>query len=133
MAGITPFTSGGDGPGCFTGALQAPSAGVRVTVVIVRGAHRCVDPAGEHMGVVFYGIDPVMWSCLSDADIPSFKTWSAGNFAGVQPFAVTSPLPAINCPPSITAQPATMVAMRAELTKLGPAWLAQAAQAQPAA
>lgn len=133
MAGITPFTSGGSGPGCFTGELLAPSAGVNVTVVIVRGAHRCVDPAGEHLGVVFYGLEPVMWTCLSNADILRFKTWSASSFAGVLPFEVTSPLPAINCPPSITAQPAAMVAMRAELTKLGPIWHAQVSPAQPAA
>lgn len=133
MAGITPFTSGGDGPGCFTGELLAPDAGTRVTVVIVRGAHRCVDPASEHLGVVFYGGEPVMWTCLMEAELVRFKIWCAGNFAGAQPFAVSSPIPAINCPPSITAQPAAMEEMRTELSKLGADWLKQVSRAQPAA
>jgi hypothetical protein len=104
-----------------------------VAVVVVRGAHRCADAASEHLGVVFYGVAPVMWTCLTDADLAGFKTWCASNFAGVQPLVVTSPIPAINCPPSITVRPAAMEEMRAELTKLGPAWLAQVSPARPAA
>ncbi len=133
MAGITPFTSGGDGPGCFTGELLAPNAGIHVTAIVVRGAHRCTDAAGEHLGVVFYGVEPVMWTCLREADLVRFKIWCASSFAGVQPIAVTSPVPAINCPPSIAERPAAMAEMRAELLRLGPAWLAQGSPARPAA
>ena len=133
---ITPYASGGDGPGCFAGELSAPAVGVTVTVVIVHGVHSCADPASPHMGVVFYGSSPAMWTCLSDAEIPGFQSWSTTHFAVVQFLETTSPVPSINCPPSL-ADPAatmtTMTAMRAELTRLGPSWFAQAAPARPAA
>jgi hypothetical protein len=133
MVGITPFTSGGDGPGCFTGELRAPDPGVHVAVVVVRGAHRCVDPGAEHLGVVFYGAEPVMWTCLLEPELVRFEIWCASSFAGVQPFMVTAPVPAINCPPSIAVRPLAIEQMRTELTQLGPAWLAQMSPARPAA
>lgn len=132
MEGIKPFI-GGDGPGCFTGELQAPGNGVEVTAVIIRDAHRCSEAASEHLGVVFYGTEPRMWTCLTDTDITRFKIWSASHFAGVRLCEVTSPVPLINCPPSLDALPAAMADARTELTRHGPAWLAQAKQAKPAA
>ncbi|HEX3761924.1 MAG TPA: hypothetical protein VHW23_24660 [Kofleriaceae bacterium] len=132
MDGIKPFI-GGDGPGCFVGELVTPGEGVHVTVVLIRDAHRCNHATSEHLGVVFYGTEPRMCTCLTSADIVRFKIWSASNFGGVQPCEVTSPVPQINCPPSLAALPADMAAIRAELTKHGPDWLAQARSAKPAA
>jgi hypothetical protein len=112
------------------GELVPPGNGVQVTVVIIRDAHRCKDAGSEHLGVVFYGTDPRMCTCLSTTDIVRFKIWSASNFAGVQPCEVSSPVPQINCPPAASVLSAEdIAATHAELTKHAPDLVKQAKRA----
>lgn len=133
---IVPFSSSGD-PGCFTGTLSSPEAGVTATVVIARGIGICRHSASTCMGVVFYGANAVMWTCLSDAELASFQTWSQGTFPGARILKVTSVQSAIICPPpAMVADDHTteeIAEVQRELTRLGETWLAQATPVTPAA
>jgi hypothetical protein len=121
---IKPFSSDGN-PGCFTGNLSA-IAGVP-TLVIVHGAGRCRDGDHADLGVVFDGAEPVMWTCLSAAEIPVFRAWGQGNFPGAQILDVKVALANVNCPPpssSAQVQSAAASEMRALLVSLAATWLA---------
>jgi len=130
---IVPFSSSGD-PGCFTGTLSGPAASETVTVVVARGVGICQHPDSTCMGVVFYSATPVMWSCLSDADLPAFRGWCKHNFTGARILDIDAVKSAIVCPPptlDAAAHTAThaehVAAVQSELTTLGKTWLAQRA------
>jgi hypothetical protein len=123
-------------PSCFTGDLQAP-AGAVVTIVVVKGAGQCRDVAHNELGIVFFGANPVMWTCLADADIPKFQAWGLKNFAGAETKVVGGPLAVVVCPPptaTAQARDAAAAQMRSMLVGLGKTWLASAISApRPAA
>lgn len=119
-------------PSCFTGDLSL-AVGVTVTVVIVRGAGTCRDDQHGNLGVVFYGAEPVMWTCLADGDLARFHDWGQDSF-GVQALEVTRAIANVNCPPPMAPRQLRMdatTAMRATLVALGRDWLAGAASAVP--
>jgi hypothetical protein len=120
------------GPNCFTGDLAA-SAGA-VTVVVVHGAGQCRDLAHGDMGVVFFGADPVMWTCLASSETAKFLAWGRASFPGARPMEVTANLGGVNCPPpDATAAELNSAAarVRAELALQGRTWLASAIPAAP--
>lgn len=124
---ITPYSTDGN-PGCFTGDLSL-AAKLPPTIVIVHGAGTCRDSAHNDLGVVFCGSEPVLWTCLSDAEIPSFQAWSQGNFPGAPVLDVTTVIAHVNCPPPgslVDVQLQAATEMRAQLTSLGQVWLASA-------
>jgi hypothetical protein len=125
---VAPFLST-TGPNCFAADLS-PNAGVVVRVVVVSGAGQCRDIAHGDLGVVFFGMNPVMWTCLSSADIERFKTWARSNFSA-EPMDVAANLGGVNCPPPDATEPqmdAATAEMRNMLTELGSTWLADAAK-----
>ncbi len=134
MKRITPYSSDGN-PSCFAGDLSLAD-GVTPTVVIVRGAGTCRDAQHGNLGVVFYGSEPVMWTCLSDGELPRFQAWGQDSF-GVQVLEVTKVIANVNCPPPLAPSAQrndATAAMRVTLTELGQSWLASASAApQPAA
>jgi hypothetical protein len=133
MKRITAYSSDGN-PSCFTGDL-ALAAGVTPTVVIVRGAGTCRDSQHGNLGVVFYGAEPVMWTCLSDGELPQFRAWGQDSF-GVPVREVTKAIADVNCPPPMAPSQQlseATAAMRATLLQLGQDWLAPAAASKPAA
>jgi hypothetical protein len=123
------------GPNCFTGDLSA-SAGA-VTVVVVHGAGQCRDLAHGDVGVVFFGANPVMWTCLASAETANFIAWGLASFAGARRMEVTANLGGVNCPPpgaTAAELDAAAAQMRAALTQQGKTWLAAAIAApRPAA
>ena len=128
---IIAFSSDGN-PSCFCGDLSL-AVGVTPTVVIVRGAGTCRDDAHGNLGVVFYGSEPVMWTCLSDGELGRFRTWSQDSF-GVQAREVTRAIANVNCPPPMAPSQQVSeatVAMRTTLTELGREWLASVAVRAP--
>lgn len=126
---IEPFSKTGD-PGCFTGTLSRPAPGVRVTVVIARGVGICTHSATTCMGVVFYGASAANWTCLSDAELDDYLTWSRKNFPGARNRSVAAVHSAIICPPpsgdGLVENPG-IEAVQSELTLLGESWLVEAA------
>ena len=131
MKRIIAFSSDGN-PSCFCGDLSL-AAEVTPTVVIVRGAGTCRDDSHGNLGVVFYGTEPVMWTCLSDGELGRFRAWGQDSF-GVQAREVTRAIANVNCPPPMA--PSQLVseaaaAMRMTLTELGRDWLAAAAARVP--
>ena len=126
---IIPFSKTGD-PGCFTGTLSRPELGVSVTVVIARGVGICTHSATTCMGIVFYGARAANWTCLSDAELGNYLTWSQSNFPGARNLSITATHSEIICPPpsgdGVVATPG-IVAVQRELTRLGQTWLAEAA------
>lgn len=120
------------GPNCFTGDLSA-SAGA-VTVVVVHGAGQCRDLAHGDMGVVFFGGEPVMWTCLASTETAKFLAWGLASFPGAHPMEVAANLGGVNCPPpdaTATELDTAAAQMRAALTLQGRAWLASAIPAAP--
>lgn len=119
-------------PSCFTGDLTL-AVGVTVTVVIVRGAGTCRDDQHGNLGVVFYGAEPMLWTCLADGDLSRFETWGQNSF-GVQALEVTQAIANVNCPPPTAPLQLRMeatAAMRTTLTALGKDWLVAAASTLP--
>jgi hypothetical protein len=105
------------------------------TLVIVSAAETCRDDQREHLGVVFYGLDPQAWGCLSDTEVAAFHAWGTATFPAVQIVTVTAPLPAINCPPP--AANATLLATlreetRSALMAMAPCWFVPATPAAAA-
>lgn len=120
------------GPNCFTGDLSA-SAGV-VTVVVVHGAGQCRDLEHGDLGVVFFGANPVMWTCLASTETAKFKVWGVASFPGAHAMDVTANLGGVNCPPpdATAAELDTAAAqMRAALTEQATTWLASIISAAP--
>jgi hypothetical protein len=135
MKPITAHSQDGN-PSCFTGDLTLVT-GVTPTVVIVRGAGTCRDDQHGNLGVVFYGFEPVMWMCLSDAGLAGFRAWGEDSY-GAPVLEVTQAIANVNCPPPLTTAPEQLreatAAMRATLVELGQNWLAGASLApKPAA
>ena len=122
-------------PSCFTGDLTL-GVGVTATVVIVRGAGTCRDDQHGNLGVVFYGSEPVMWTCLSDGELSRFQAWGQDSFGGPV-LDVTRAIANVNCPPPTAPLQVRLdatAAMRATLVDLGRDWLAAAsATPKPAA
>lgn len=131
MKRITPYSSDGN-PSCFTGDLSL-AAEVTPTVVIVCGAGTCRDNQHGNLGVVFYGAEPVMWTCLSDGELSRFRAWGQDSFGGPV-LEVTQAIAGVNCPPPMAPSQElsdATAAMRATLVALGQNWLAAAASAAP--
>jgi hypothetical protein len=122
---IKPYSSDGN-PGCFTGDLSAIT-GTTATIVVVHGAGQCRDSDHDDLGVVFNGSEPVMWTCLSAAEIAKFHAWGRSSFPGARTLDVTTALADVNCPPpssSAQVQRDAAAQMRALLTSLAAIWLA---------
>jgi hypothetical protein len=99
--------------------------GVIPTLVIARGSQTCHDDGRAHRGIVFFDAEPVAWCCLSDDEATDFKLWGARTFPSVQIVTVSSPVPTINCPPTVPSfheDREHAEAMLAELRQLAPRW-----------
>jgi hypothetical protein len=119
--------------GCMQlGALPAIN-GRTATLVILRSSGNCNDTTRKNTGVVFFDSEPVAWNCLSDDEVSRFEDWGAATFSPVRILAVTTPIPAINCPPQMTTEPELSQlrdAIRSELRRLGPTWFANGSVSQ---
>lgn len=128
---VVPWAKSG-GPGCATQDPIAAANGVVPTLVVLSAIEACSEAQRPHTGVVFYGFEPQAWACLSDTEVAAFKAWGATAFPAVQIVHVTSPLPAINCPPP-AATAAVVAALlddaRAQLKALAPSWFVPATPA----
>jgi hypothetical protein len=122
------------GPGGCAQLDPLPLAdGIVPTLVVVRASGNCKDAVRKNTGVVFFGTEPVAWNCLSDDELSAFKAWGTAAFSSVHILTVTSPAPAINCPPpKLTASELAAVrdAIRDDLRRLAPLWFAQPALAR---
>jgi hypothetical protein len=106
------------------GALPAIN-GRTATLVILRSSGNCNDVTRKNTGVVFFDSEPVAWNCLSDDEVSRFEAWGAATFSPVRILAVSSPIPAINCPPQLASElelSGMRDAIRSELRRLGPTW-----------
>jgi hypothetical protein len=104
------------------------------TLVIALGSATCHDGDRPHRGIVFFDAEPAAWCCLSDAEIVDFKTWGAREFPSVQIVTVSSPVPQVNCPPTVPTfleDAKHREDMLDELRRLAPQWFVPAKQISP--
>ena len=111
------------------GSMPAPGGPtVSVFVATAAGATDSSCEAGrDRKGVVFYGVEPSSWFCLSDDEIAKFTAWAEAAFPSVQIAVVAAPN-GINCPPP--PQVAAVTAMRDELRMFAVQWFAAKSSAR---
>lgn len=122
---VSQWAAGLGGSDCaLSGPLPSPN-GTIPTLVIAQASISCDTDLRNYKGVVFYGLEPVAWCCLTSEEIASFKLWGKTKFPKARLVVVTDPVGPINCPPpnpqaGLTAREQ----LRSALKDLAPTWLA---------
>ena len=127
-------TRGQGGAGCFTSGPAPLPEGMIPTLVIALGSATCHNDDRPNRGIVFFDAEPVSWCCLSDPEIVDFKVWGARAFPSVQIVTVSSPVPLVNCPPTVPTfleDAEHREAMVAELRELAAQWFVPAKRISP--
>lgn len=127
---VSQWAAGSGASDCVVaGPLPSPN-GAAPTLVIAQASISCDGDSRNFKGVVFYGLEPIAWCCLTREEIASFKAWGKATFPAARVVTVPDPVGPINCPPP---NPEAVLTPREQirnaLRSLAPAWLARPAAA----
>jgi hypothetical protein len=120
----------GDGPNCATGEPRVTIQGEVATIVLIDASACCRADAREHMGIVYFGYEPMGWTCLTDPEVAAFLQWVTARYGAARVIRPNAPpLPQINCPPpgvSDTERARMRDALTVQLRALARLWFTAA-------
>jgi hypothetical protein len=130
---VSAWATGSGGSDCALAGPPPPaSSGAVTTLVIAQASLRCDSDDRNFKGIVFHGLEPVAWCCLTSEEVASFQLWGRTTFPTARVITVPEPVGSINCPPpnpqfGVTPREQLRVALR----DLAKTWLGQPATVQP--